>query len=40
MIIKTSKVHWEGQGAKRDCPLANALASVPEIELQATLRKA
>ena len=25
--------------AKRDCPLSRALASVPEITLQATLRK-
>jgi osmotically inducible protein OsmC len=25
------------QGAKRDCPLSKALASVPEISLQATL---
>ncbi len=24
--------------AKRDCPLSKALASVPEISLQATLR--
>jgi osmotically inducible protein OsmC len=26
--------------AKRDCPLSKALASVPEITLQATLRPA
>ena len=26
--------------AKRDCPLSKALASVPEISLQATLRQA
>ncbi len=25
---------------KRDCPLSKALASVPEISLQATLRQA
>jgi osmotically inducible protein OsmC len=27
------------QAAKRDCPLSKALASVPEITLQATLRQ-
>jgi len=27
------------EGAKRDCPLSKALASVPEITLQATLKQ-
>ncbi|MBC7380228.1 MAG: OsmC family peroxiredoxin [Burkholderiaceae bacterium] len=38
--IDEAKFQEIAQGAKRDCPLSRALASVPEIELQATLRKA
>jgi osmotically inducible protein OsmC len=36
--IDDAKFQEIAQGAKRDCPLSRALASVPEIELQAILR--
>ena len=37
--IDEAKFQEIAQGAKRDCPLSKALASVPEIELTATLRQ-
>jgi lipoyl-dependent peroxiredoxin len=36
--IDDAKFQEIAAGAKRDCPLSKALASVPEITLQATLR--
>jgi lipoyl-dependent peroxiredoxin len=36
--IDNSKFQELAAAAKRDCPLSKALASVPEITLQATLR--
>ena len=37
--IDESKFQQIAKAAKRDCPLSKALASVPEIELMATLMK-
>ncbi len=37
--IDDQKFQELAQGAKNNCPLSKALASVPEITLQATLRK-
>ena len=36
--ISEAKFQEIAQAAKRDCPLSKALASVPEITLEATLR--
>jgi osmotically inducible protein OsmC len=36
--IDNAKFQELAAAAKRDCPLSKALASVPEITLQATLR--
>jgi len=36
--IDNAKFQELAAGAKRDCPLSKALASVPEITLEATLR--
>lgn len=36
--IDEAKFREIAEGAKRDCPLSKALASVPEITLSATLR--
>ncbi len=36
--IDEAKFREIAEGAKRDCPLSKALASVPEITLHATLR--
>jgi osmotically inducible protein OsmC len=36
--IDDAKFQEIAAAAKRDCPLSKALASVPEITLQATLR--
>ena len=36
--IEEAKFQQIAEGAKRDCPLSKALASVPEITLKATLR--
>ena len=36
--IDDAKFQEIASAAKRDCPLSKALASVPEITLQATLR--
>jgi osmotically inducible protein OsmC len=37
--IDEAKFHQIAKAAKRDCPLSKALASVPQIELTATLMK-
>jgi osmotically inducible protein OsmC len=37
--IDDQKFQELAQGAKKNCPLSKALASVPEITLQATLQK-
>ena len=37
--IDDAKFQEIAAAAKRDCPLSKALASVPEITLQATLRQ-
>ncbi|MDT3669075.1 MAG: OsmC family protein [Aromatoleum sp.] len=37
--IDEAKFREIAEGAKRDCPLSKALASVPEITLNATLRR-
>ncbi len=37
--IDDAKFQQIAQGAKKDCPLSKALASVPEITLKAVLRK-
>jgi len=36
--IDPARFHEIAEGAKRDCPLSKALASVPEITLEASLR--
>ena len=38
--VSTEKFHELGEAAKTGCPVSKALASVPEITLQATLQKA
>ncbi|CCG40474.1 OsmC family peroxiredoxin [Magnetospirillum molischianum] len=37
--VDTARFHEIAEGAKRDCPLSKALASVPEITLEATLKE-
>lgn len=37
--VDPARFHQIAEGAKRDCPLSKALASVPEITLEASLRE-
>lgn len=38
--LDETRFHEIAEGAKRNCPLSKALASVPEVTLKATLRDA